>query len=267
MNFAVIGHPVRHSLSPVMHHANFTAGSHEHSYTALDIAPAHFHHIRDIIKEQQLDGFNVTIPHKSAIMAYLDEVDEEARMMGAVNTVKITDGRWTGCNTDGSGFVESLGQNFSMTDFKRTKVLILGAGGASRAITYALQQAGAEVTVANRSLDRFSDWPFTVNAIQLAHVNEVIGTMDLIINTTPIGMTGFAAEELCDLNRANNTAHVADIIYTPAVTPFLAEAARHQLPVMNGLDMFVNQGAQSFEIWTGEPADRSVMKERVIQEL
>ncbi|TDM13082.1 shikimate dehydrogenase [Macrococcus lamae] len=267
MNFAVIGHPIRHSLSPVMHQANFDVGNHNHTYIALDIASAHFHHIKDIVSDKQLDGFNVTIPYKSAIIPFLDDIDEMAEMIGAVNTVKISDGRWTGYNTDGSGFVESLTQNFNLTDLTGLNVLILGAGGASRGVAYALQKAGAAVTVANRSRHRFDDWSFKVNNIDLTEVNKQVSHMDLIINTTPLGMTGFDAEVICDLALAKQSALVADIIYTPSVTPFLADARRHHLETMNGLDMFVNQGAQSFEIWTGLKADRHVMRTRVITAL
>ncbi len=267
MNFAVIGHPIKHSLSPVMHQANFDAAHLQHTYIALDIAPQHFHHIRDIITDKILDGFNVTIPFKSDIISYLDEIDEEAAVIGAVNTVKIIDGRWTGYNTDGSGFVESVSQNFGWTDLSELNVLILGAGGASKGIAYALLMRGANVIVANRSLHRFDDWSFPVHTIALDAVNDVMTDVDLLINTTPIGMTGFEENVLCDLSTLKPSAKVADIIYTPRVTPFLRQAERYSLAVMNGLDMFVNQGAQSFEIWTEQHADRMVMKSRVIKEL
>ncbi|TDM15596.1 shikimate dehydrogenase [Macrococcus bovicus] len=257
MNFAVIGHPISHSLSPVMHHANFRSLGLDYSYLALDIHPNHFHHIRDIMTAKEMDGFNVTIPFKTAIMDYLDEVDADALKMGAVNTVKITGDKWTGYNTDASGFIESL----PLHDYRH--VLLIGAGGASRAIAQGFAARGAEVTVANRSPERLDDWPFDVNKITLQDIERYADRTDLLVNTTPVGMTGFKDEVLYDFSSVHPDAVVADIIYTPSKTPFLALADSLGLTTINGLGMFVNQGAQSFKIWTGLEADRAAMTECV----
>ncbi|TDM04402.1 shikimate dehydrogenase [Macrococcus carouselicus] len=263
MKFAVIGHPISHSLSPVMHHANFRSLGLDDSYIALDIHPTHFHHIRDIIAEYELDGFNVTIPFKTEIMTYLDEVDDDAGEIGAVNTVKIVNGRWIGYNTDGTGFIESLPE----MELDGLNVLLIGAGGASRAIAQAFKTYGAGITVANRTAERMADWPFAVTKIPLTEIDEYAKLADLLINTTPVGMSGFNACSLYDFKSVNPAAIVAEIIYTPSMTPFLLEAERRNLQTINGLGMFVNQGAQSFEIWTGLKADRHIMTKKVQQHL
>jgi len=257
MNFAVIGHPISHSLSPVMHHANFKSLGLDYSYIALDIHPNHFHHVRDIIADREIDGFNVTIPFKTAIIDYLDEVDNHALKMGAVNTVKIVDGKWTGYNTDATGFIESLPPR------SYNNVLLIGAGGASRAIAQGFGAKGADVTVANRSPERLTDWPFEVHKITLEDIEHFADRADLLINTTPVGMTGFEDEALYDFKVFHPDAVVADIIYTPSMTHFLKLADSLGLTTVNGLGMFINQGAQSFEIWTGIKADRTAMAECV----
>lgn len=267
MNFAVIGHPIEHSLSPLMHQANFNAQGLDDSYIALNIPPAHFVHLKDIAAEKELDGFNVTLPHKTAVMNFLDEIDDEAMMMGAVNTVKIEGGRWKGYNTDGRGFMESLYHHFHLATVENQNILILGAGGASRALAYQLIKAGAFVTIANRTVERVQDWPFQVKAVRLEEVSGLLSQTDIFINTTPIGMEGYAVQQLSDLAELNSRTLVADIIYNPKETPLLLDAKKAGCQVMNGLDMFINQGAISYEIWTGRPADRSVMKEAVVKAL
>lgn len=127
MKFAVIGHPIDHSLSPLMHHANFKSLNLDYDYEALNIPPTHFEHIRDIISEKELDGFNVTIPHKERIINYLDGMSDEARAIGAVNTVKVENGKWMGYNTDGTGFVKGLQVKYG--DLTGAHILILGAKG------------------------------------------------------------------------------------------------------------------------------------------
>lgn len=257
MNFAVIGHPIRHSLSPVMHHANFKALGRNDEYSALDIDPKHFHHVKDIIAQKHLDGFNVTIPFKVDIMAYCDVIDDAAQMIGAVNTVHIKDGKWIGYNTDGIGYLSSI--DHVLKD--NMNILILGAGGASRAISYTMMQ-NHQVTVANRSLKRIASWPFKVNGMTYNALNN-LSIYDLVINTTPVGMTGFDEVPLIRCQELKQSCVVSDIIYTPEKTAFLKEAALQDLKIINGLGMFVMQGAKSFELWTGLKAASHAMSEAV----
>lgn len=257
MNFAVIGHPIRHSLSPVMHHANFKALGRNDEYGALDIDPKHFHHIKDVIAQKNIDGFNVTIPFKVDIMAYCDEIDIAAKMIGAVNTVHIKNGKWIGYNTDGLGYLSSINHVLK----EDMNILILGAGGASRAISYTMMQKH-HVTVANRTLKRIETWPFKVNGVTYDKLND-LSVYDLVINTTPVGMTGFDEMSLIRCHDLKNSCVVSDIIYTPEKTAFLKEAELNNLKIINGLGMFVMQGAKSFELWTGLKADSHAMSEAV----
>lgn len=265
MNFAVIGHPIEHSLSPIMHHANFDALQLDHGYQALNIPPAHFNHIRDIASEYGLDGFNVTIPHKERIIPYLDELTDEARAIGAVNTVHIKEGCWIGHNTDGLGFVKGLIEYYG--DLSDAKILILGAGGASKGITYSLSQKTVHrIAVANRTMSRFDDWQFEVTPYHLSEVDQIAGQFDIIINTTPVGMHT-STDQVVSLKELKHDALVCDIIYVPAETAFLKAARLQGYKTYNGLDMFVYQGAESFKFWTGLEADIEIMRNRVKEKL
>lgn len=253
MKFAVIGYPIGHSLSPVMHHANFKALGRNDEYSALSIDPRHFYHIKDIITDKELDGFNVTIPFKVDIMDYCDEIDLSAQMIGAVNTIHIKDGKWIGYNTDGIGYllsIETLIEN-------HMNILILGAGGASRAISYVLKDKH-HVSIASRTADKVKDWPFDIDCTTYDELYN-LSQFDMVINTTPVGMTGFDAQSVIDTKELKKTCIVSDIIYTPEKTAFLLEAEQNGLQIINGLGMFVMQGAKSFEIWTGMQANTQAM--------
>lgn len=266
MKFAVIGHPILHSLSPLMHHANFQALKRDDEYIALNIDPNHFHHIKDIINHSQLDGFNVTIPYKVDIMQYCDEIDPLAKKIGAVNTVVIQDGKWIGYNTDADGYIMDLKQQFDMDHIK--EVLIIGAGGASRALATKLYDLGCKITITNRSYERLTNWDIPTEFIALSDINKIdLKPFQLIINTTPVGMSGFNDEILIDLNRCDNATIISDIIYNPAETEFLKQAKKLGLPIFNGLGMFVNQGALSFKYWTCIDANSEAMKAAVIKKL
>ncbi|UBH12343.1 shikimate dehydrogenase [Macrococcus armenti] len=260
MKFAVIGHPIKHSLSPLMHHANFKALQTDDEYAALHIDPKHFHHLRDIIQDQAIDGFNITIPYKVDMLQVVDVVDTEAQMIGAINTVHIKDGVWYGYNTDGAGFKASI-ENY----IGGKNIVVLGAGGASRAICYTLFKDN-KVTVLNRNTNRVADWPFQIEAYTY-DMSDAIKQADIVINTTPVGMDGFMTDDLIDISQLKPSAVVCDIIYTPDRTPILQSAAQRGLSIINGLDMFVNQGALSYEIWTEKKADKTAMKQAVINYL
>ena len=161
MKFAVIGSPIEHSLSPSMHSANFKSLGLDYTYDALNIPVEDFHLIKEIISEKNLNGFNVTIPHKERIMPYLDIIDEQAINAAAVNTVLIKEGKWIGYNTDGIGYVKGLYQVYP--DLENAYILILGAGGASKGITYELSKiVKHKLTVANRTMSRFESWNLDV---------------------------------------------------------------------------------------------------------
>ncbi|QLK86025.1 shikimate dehydrogenase [Staphylococcus sp. 17KM0847] len=261
MKFAVIGNPISHSLSPLMHHENFKALKLNAQYEALNIPPEHFHHIRDIIQAHALDGFNVTIPHKERIIPYLDALSPEAEAIGAVNTVVVSDNQWVGHNTDGIGFVKGLEQRYGNLD--NARILIIGAGGASKGIAYTLtQKARYPIAVVNRTMSRFDDWQFDIEKHHLSELEQIAGQFDIIINTTPVGMNN-VEESVGVLNALKEDVWVCDIIYIPAQTAFLKQAADQGYQTYNGLDMFVYQGAESFRIWTGQEANIEAMRQIV----
>ena len=265
MKFAVIGHPIAHSLSPVMHEANFSALGRDDTYEALDIPPEQFDDIKDIIASRNLDGFNITIPHKERILPYLDDIDVQARDLGAVNTVKIVDGQWIGYNTDGIGYVKGLQSVYP--DLANAYILILGAGGASKGIANVLDHVvKPKLSVANRTMQRFDNWDLDVNKLTLQQAEAHLSEFDIIINTTPAGMSS-NRDVVISLDQLDERTLVSDIIYTPSKTAFLLQAEANGNEIYNGLDMFINQGAESFRIWTGEAPNTEAMKQTVIKHL
>lgn len=185
MKYAVIGDPVSHSLSPVMHQVNFKSLNMEDTYEALHIPTQDFHDIRHIIEDNHINGFNVTIPHKERIIPYLDEINDQAKAVGAVNTVKIINNKWIGYNTDGIGYVMGLKQVYP--DLENAYVLILGAGGASKGIANELSKiVQPKLTIANRTMSRFETWDMDINAISLEQSEQYLDEFDIIINTTSL---------------------------------------------------------------------------------
>ena len=265
MKYAVIGDPISHSLSPIMHNANFKALGIESSYNALHVPTNDFHHIREIIEEKQLDGFNITIPHKERIIPYLDEIDEQSKAVGAVNTVKIVNNRWIGYNTDGLGYLTGLKQVYP--DVANAYILILGAGGASKGIANELSHyVQPKLTVANRTMSRFESWDLDINAISLKEAENYLDEFDIIINTTSAGLND-NTDSVISLENLSPNSLVSDIVYIPYKTPFLEIAESKGNHIHNGLDMFVYQGAESFKIWTGKQPNIQEMKYAVLKNL
>ncbi|WP_440857323.1 shikimate dehydrogenase [Staphylococcus shinii] len=265
MKYAVIGNPIAHSLSPIMHNANFDALNIPSSYEAINIPEDQFHLIKKIIDEKALSGFNVTIPHKENILPYLDEIDEQSKTVGAVNTVKIANDKWIGYNTDGIGYVTGLKQVYP--DLENAYILILGAGGASKGIANELvKHVHSKLTIANRTLQRFENWDLDVNQITLKEAEKALDEFDIVINTTPAGMHE-NKEVVINLDNLDSRTLVSDIVYVPFKTPILEIAEAKGNPIHNGLDMFVYQGAESFKIWTNELPQIQIMKEAVLKHL
>jgi len=265
MKFAVIGDPISHSLSPVMHNTNFKVLGLNDTYEALHIPVQDFDNIKEIITEKNLSGFNITIPHKERIIPFLDDIDEQAKAVGAVNTVKIEGNKWIGYNTDGLGYVKGLKQVYP--DLSNAYILILGAGGASKGIATVLSQCvQPKLTIANRTMSRFDNWKLDINAITLQQAEQYLDEFDIIINTTSAGLDN-NKESVIRLDQLSPNTLVSDIIYIPYKTSFLQQAEEKGNPIYNGLDMFVYQGAESFKIWTGKDAEIKEMKLAVLNQL
>lgn len=229
------------------------------------------------IRTLGIAGFNVTIPHKTSIFGMMDDISREAELIGAVNTV-IRDGdRLIGHNTDSSGFMRSLREDLSF-DPKGSRVLILGAGGAARAALVGLVQAGiTEVTVANRTTETAEELLAVLErcgtSVVGAHADltifndrEIMGSFDLMVNTTSVGMNGTRFEDF-DPSFMKADAAIYDMVYVPAETPLLKVALEHGLNVANGVGMLAYQGEEAFRLWTGCDPPAGIMKETVLAAL
>lgn len=266
--YAVLGHPVRHSLSPCMHNAAFRALGMDAVYLALDMPPGRSASVLPWLEEAGFGGLNVTVPLKEEWFQAVERLEESARLMGAVNTVLFRDGHSVGCNTDGAGFVRAV-QEMPDFQFVGQRVLLLGAGGAARAAAMAAAaEQCAEVTVANRTPERAEAlagdvhraFPqVRVQGLSLKGAEEAAREADLIVQCTSAGLR---ADEppLLRARAFHAGQRVFDMIYSQHRTPILCEAEAAGAAVANGLGMLLWQGALAFEWWTGEKAPVDVMR-------
>ncbi len=260
---AVIGDPIAHSLSPAMHNAALHAAGIAGSYQAIQVSSDKLEAQIHLLRAQGYRGFNVTIPHKERIAAYLDQIDVSARI-GAVNTVVNRQGALFGYNTDIGGFSRAL--RSLLPDPAGLRAVVLGAGGSALAVVHALQVERATVTVVNRSVARAEYLASRVSgSITVLPIGrkaiDAITHADLLVNTTPRGMGHLATlSALPDGCRLSSRTAVFDLVYG-RTTPLLTQAAAGGCRIANGLEMLVQQGALSFQLWTGIAPDIPVMRE------
>lgn len=261
----VIGDPVAHSLSPLLHQTMIDQTGTAYRYDVRTVRPEELPAFVRWAKDGGCAGFNVTMPHKEAILPLLDEVDTTAASCGAVNTVCIREGRAIGHNTDGTGFLDSLaGQGFYPQG--RT-VLLLGAGGAAKAIGHALAAAGAgRIIVCARRLERAAalaaQLPGCGEGIVLAQdaIQQAASACDLLVNATPLGMAGSPAFARLDFLQAMPPhAVVYDLVYHPRRTALLEAAARQGLRTVGGIDLLIRQAVRAFTFFTGETPDTAAL--------
>lgn len=260
--FAVIGDPISHSLSPAIHNRIFHQMGMDRVYLALHIFPGELEASLGLLRKN-LKGFNVTIPHKEAIMPLLDEIDERSKVYGAVNTVKLEeDGKLKGYNTDGYGFIKSLeAENLSVSG---KRVLILGAGGAARVIAYELLMLGCSITIANRSMDKAKEVKAALEEniggaqITLSRNEDLQGTYDLIVNTTPLGMVPKEKDIPVGEHIIQRASILYDLIYNPRQTKFLKIGEKYGCRTLNGFSMLFYQAVKAQEIWLGKSLKRSI---------
>jgi shikimate dehydrogenase len=256
----VVGHPIKHSRSPLIHGHWLKAYGLDGSYERIDVAPVNFGEFLASFRHQGFAGGNVTIPHKEAAFAGVDRRTERAQRVGAVNTLWVEDGVLWGDNTDVLGFIGNLDATLG-TGWDRDvdTALVLGAGGAARAVVAGLQdRALKRVFVANRTLSKAEDLvrdlrPGSRVALETSAweaLGRVIPHTQLIVNTTSLGMAGQPPLAL-DLSRAPRNAVVADIVYVPLQTPLLAAAAKRDLRIVDGLGMLLHQAVPGFRRWFG----------------
>ena len=266
----LIGHPVEHSLSPIMHNEALKDKNLNYIYLAFDVSDENLKYVVDGAKSLGIKGFNVTIPYKVDIMKYLDKINKEAELIGAVNTVKIENDIAIGYNTDGLGARMSLEEEIGKVGDKN--ILIIGAGGASRAVAFELAKNN-NITIINRTVEKARALSEEISeklnkTICYNNLNIDIKEFDIIIHTTPIGMyPNINTQPLIDTKDINENMVVMDLIYNPKETVLLKEAKKQGAKTINGLGMLVYQGAISFEIWTGIKPDVRIMKRALMEVL
>ena len=251
----IIGHPVAHSRSPIIHGHWLAEHGLDGSYERVDVPPGAVAAFLDRIRSGEFAGGNVTVPNKEAVLPLLDHVGETARRMGAVNTIWMEDGKLHGDNTDAFGFLAHLDDRVPGWDARTASALILGAGGAARAVVHGLVSRGVgRIILVNRSMARAEDlaaeFGAGVEARGRSEAAALVATSDLIVNTTSLGMQGQPPLDL-DLAGLRPGTIVDDIVYVPLDTALLAEArTRGGVPV-DGLGMLLHQAIPGFERWFG----------------
>lgn len=258
----LLGYPVGHSMSAVMHNAAFEELGLDYRYDLRGVSPERLgSFMTGEMRDPTVRGANVTIPHKLAVMEYLDEVDPEALAVGAVNTIMNDDGRLKGYNTDGLGAIRALEEAYG--ELEGVKAVIVGAGGAARAIGYHLSIRASEITILNRTQDRakelaahLSSMPeckasVEPSSLHRSALEEALKEAEILINTTPLGMTPDVDETPVDGSFIRPGTLVFDTVYNPLRTRLLREAEEAGARTLSGLRMLVYQGAAAFRLWTG----------------
>ena len=268
---SLLGNPVKHSQSPYMHNLSFESLKLDYVYMAFEIEEGRIEKGIEAMRTLNAKGFNITMPYKEEAMKFLDEIDEEAKIIGSVNTVLNNNGKLVGYNTDGKGFIKALDEK--QVKFRGEKTVILGSGGAAKAIAIQLAiDSAKEIVIANKTLEKAER---IVNIIK-NHIPEVkvssikldekilkkeLKDAKILINTTPIGMKETMRKSLIkDIKTLHNSLFVADIIYYPSKTELLSQAEEMGCKIMNGLNMLVYQGALAFNIWTGRNMPKSIIE-------
>lgn len=253
---AVIGHPIAHSKSPLLHNHWISHYGLHGEYKAIDIAPDNLKAGIQALIDDGYTGFNVTVPHKVAIMDLCDELSDIAQEIGAVNTVTIQNGKLYGTNTDAYGFIQNIKENIQKEwHFNNGRALVLGAGGAANAIIYALIEEGVpEIILTNRTREKADTLkslsPEKITVVDWEERNAACKNTNLIVNSTALGMCGKPPLDI-DLSLATRTTLVTDIVYAPLYTDLLQQAQNHEMHIITGIGMLLHQARPGFEMWNG----------------
>lgn len=265
--FGLIGYPVKHSLSPLMHNAAFKALNLDARYELFELKPQELENFLKSLSQKNIYGLNVTIPYKEQVIPFLDNISAQAGLIGAVNTIRHSRGKLEGFNTDGEGFLKHLTEDLGFSPEGKT-VSVIGAGGAAKAVAVYLGKAGVKrVTIYDTQEEKLNKLLAHLKAnfkgIEFNQADSIdglkINNSDLLVNATPIGM-----KESDPLIVSEGQMHrgllVYDLIYNPKETKLLKLAKEKGALVSNGLGMLLYQGMLSFEIWTGEIAPKELMR-------
>ena len=266
----LIGHRLKHSISPLFQQAAFDFLGLDVRYELWETEQKELHTVVEGLRHHLNLGANVTIPYKSAVLVLLDKLDKEAKRIGAVNTIVNRDGKLIGYNTDSDGFLRALREDGGF-DPDNKKVIILGAGGTARAVSFALVEAGAKsIVILNRTIEssealawdlKVSDTEVVALAWKNSRTVKELAECDLLVNCTSVGMKDSPTEgkSPIGIGLIPKRALVCDVVYNPMETPLLAAARKAGARTLRGLPMLVYQGAAAFELWTGKPAPVDVM--------
>jgi shikimate dehydrogenase len=277
IRLGVFGHPVAHSLSPLMQNAALEKSGFEMRYTRFEIGPSELQPALELLPRLDFVGVNLTVPHKIAALDLMDDLDESARLIGAVNTVKIDNGKLRGFNTDGKGFSRAIREEFSV-DLRDLRVLVIGAGGAARAIALQCAKENCErLVIANRDLEKanqlvenlrgFFSGPRVLGPVarlQAIAPDETalrfqVANTDLVVNATPLGLSRADAAPIPARLLAPHLM-VYDTVYSSGPTAFISSAIEAGARSANGLSMLLHQGALAFEIWFDRAAPIEAMR-------
>jgi len=265
--FGVLGYPAKHSLSPKMHNAAFKALKINARYRIFEVEPSKLKNFFATLRARGIEGLNVTIPYKQTVLSYIKRTTPEARMIGAVNTIKVSGGKLLGYNTHGEGFLKHLKADLAF-DPRGKKIAVLGAGGASRAVCVYLCKAGARrIAIYNRDRSK------TINLMHVLNMNGIctdliaassvsdlrIEDADLLVNATSVGMKE-GASSLVESRHLHPGLIVYDLVYSRKRTALLEDAAAKGCRTANGLGMLLYQGMLSFKIWTGRTPPKKAME-------
>jgi 3-dehydroquinate dehydratase/shikimate dehydrogenase len=260
--YGVIADPVRHSISPAVHNRAFQSKRMDAVYLPFLVHPPHLKDFLTLADKLGISGFSVTIPHKQKIIRYLDIVDPLARRIGAVNTVWRKAGKWRGTNTDAEGVTVPLGKKIRLS---KSSVLLVGNGGAARGAAFALVDAGAKVSIVGRNPDRVRALAKMCGAEPLMRDQMESKYFDAVVHATPLGMYPHVNE--CFFRDNIPADLVFDMVYNPLETLLVQRAKEQNKEVVPGIQMFLEQAAHQFEIWTGDTAPRPTMEKAALEAL
>jgi len=278
--FGIIGHPIEHSLSPVMHNAVFKEKNLNNLYLAFDVEEKNLEEAVNGAMALKFYGLNVTIPYKISVMKYLSEINENAKLLNAVNTIKFTckeDRRIsTGYNTDGIGAIKAIEKNYGK--IKGRKIFIFGAGGAARAIVFSALLNNAKVSIYNRTTERAilmrkeikKKLNKEIKVVTNLNLKNELNDSDIIINATSVGMFPSLVQSPVNEEYIPKEKVVMDIVYNPVETKFLKFAMKRNCKIIDGVDMLVYQGAEALKIWLNIEIEENlinIMKKVVIKAL
>lgn len=262
LQLGLIGHPISHSLSPWIHTELLKLAKINGEYKLYPGNEEELPNVLRHLRDNSIDGFNITVPYKEKILDHLDEIDPEAERLGAVNTVVQQNGKWKGYNTDGEGYVRSIQRSFPSLLHNQASILILGAGGAARGIYNALMKLALKrVDIANRSLhkaEQFLEMQLGKSESRVLNYEEAeqqLSEYDLIIQTTSVGMKPEIDQQIIQLHHVKENAVVSDIVYQPIMTSFLKDAKDNGAKIHHGHAMLLYQAQLAFEKWTGIDVD------------